>query len=106
MEKVKGIVPVRDYPFRYDRGAFQTGRQIFTYLGRPFIYVLLWLFDTVSGTKVKYHGPHESGLEKDNLVQDVARPMSQVSKFVEWVVEAFRMWPDLSVDGEKRSINP
>ncbi len=40
-----------------------------------------------------YHGFHESGMEKDNLIQDLVIPMSQVSELARWVDEAFRVWP-------------
>lgn len=113
VENVKEIVPIQVYLFRYERGAFCTGRHSFSYFCLPFIYLLRRLFDTVLRTKVMYHGLHESRLAKDNLTQDVVIPMSQVSKFVGWVNEAFGVWPlwicplRRDVDGEKkRPMNP
>ena len=108
----KEIVPIQDYLFRYDRGAFWTARYIFTYFNLPFIFALRWLFNSLSPTKVLYHGLHESGLAKENLIQDVVIPMSQVSNFVAWVDEVFGVWPlwlcPLRRDpqGTRKSMNP
>ncbi|KAL9135369.1 MAG: hypothetical protein Q9175_003445 [Cornicularia normoerica] len=76
LDKVKEIVPIQDYLFRYDRGAFWTGRRVFTYFGLLFIHVLRWLFDPLLRTEVLYHGLHENGMAKDNLIQDVAHEPS------------------------------
>lgn len=112
LDKVKEIVPIQDYLFRYDRGAFWTGRHVFTYFGLLFIHVLRWLFDPLLRTEVLYHGLHENGMAKDNLIQDVVIPMSQVSRFVGWVDEAFGVWPlwicplRRDIEDKKHSMNP
>lgn len=106
------IVPIQDYLFRYDRGAFWTGRHIFTYFNLPFTYLLRCLFDPLLRTKVMYHGLHESGLAKENFIQDVVIPMSQVSKFVAWIDETFGVWPlwicplRRDIEGANKSMNP
>ena len=112
LSKHKEIVPIQDYLFRYDRGAFWTGRHVFTYFSVPFLYILRWFFDPILHTKVMYHGLHETGMAKDNFIQDVVIPMSQVSKFVAWVDRCFGVWPlwlcplRRDVQGAKRSMNP
>lgn len=111
-DKYKEIVPIQDYLFRYDRGAFWTGLHVFTYFGLRFSHVLRWLFDPLLRTAVLYHGLHENCMAKDNLIQDVVIPMSQMSRFVGWVDEAFGVWPlwicplRRDVEGAKRSMNP
>ena len=112
LDKHKEIVPIQDYLFRYDRGAFWTGRHVFTYFSVPFIYILRWLFDPILHTKTMYHGLHETGMAKDNFIQDVVIPMSQVSKFVAWVDRCFGVWPlwlcplRRDIQGANKSMNP
>ena len=51
-------------------------------------------------------------MAKDNLIQDVVIPMSQVSEFVRWVDKNFGVWPlwicplRRDVEHEKKSLNP
>lgn len=108
----KEIMPIQDYLFRYDRGAFWTGRHVFTYFSLPFTYPLRCLFDPLLRAKVMYHGLHESGMAKDNFIQDVVIPVSQVSKFVAWIDDNFGVWPlwicplRRDVEGTNKSMNP
>ena len=110
--KYKEIVPVHDYLFRYDRGAFWTGRHVFTYFGLLFLPVLRWLFDPLLRTNILYHGLHENGMAKNNLIQDVVIPMNKVSNFVEWVDKTFGVWPlwicplRKDVESARQSMNP
>lgn len=86
-------VPIVDYFFRYDRGAFWTGKYVFTYFGLPFLHTLRWLLDSVMHTKILYHGLHENGMAKDNLIQDVAVPRSKASEFLHWLDETYQIYP-------------
>ena len=87
------VVPIQDYLFRYDRGAFWAGRHVFTYFAIPFIRLMRWAFDSLLHTKILYHGLHENGMAKDNIIQDVALPISRVQKFIEWVDERHALYP-------------
>ena len=112
LSKYKEIVPTQDYLFRYDRGAFWEGRHVFTYFSLPFINLLRWLCDSLLRTQVLYHGLHECGMAKENIIQDVVIPMSQVSPFVAWIEKTFGIWPlwlcplRRDVESQKRSMNP
>ncbi|KAL9104856.1 MAG: hypothetical protein Q9163_000242 [Psora crenata] len=86
-------VPLRDYLFRYDRGAFWTGRYVFTYFAVPFLYILRWAFDALLHTKVLYHGLHENGMAKDNIIQDIAVPISRAPNFLQWLDENYGIYP-------------
>lgn len=87
------VVPVRDYLFRYDRGAFWTGRHVFAYFAIPFTRFMRWAFDSLLHTKILYHGLHENGMAKDNIIQDIALPISQADKFIEWLDDSHGIYP-------------
>lgn len=87
------VVPVQDYLFRYDRGAFWTGRHVFAYFAIPFTRFMRWAFDAFMHTKILYHGLHENGMAKDNIIQDIALPISQAQNFIEWVDESHAIYP-------------
>ena len=82
-----------DYLFRYDRGAFWTGRYVFTYFAIPFVYVVRWALDSVMHTKTLYHGLHENGMAKDNIIQDVAMPISKAHSFLFWLDDSYGIYP-------------
>ena len=86
-------IPIQEYLFRYDRGAFWTGRYVFTYFAVPFTRFMRWAFDSLLHTTILYHGLHESGLAKENIIQDIVLPMSQVQKFVEWLDASYAVYP-------------
>lgn len=87
------VVPVEDYLFRYDRGAFWTGRYVFTYFAIPFNRFMRWALDSIMHTEILYHGLHEAGLAKGNIIQDIALPISKAEEFIEWVDENHGIYP-------------
>ena len=87
------VVPVPDYLFRYDRGAFWTGRHAFTYFAIPFTRFWRWALDSLMYTKILYHGLHENGMAKDNIIQDLVLPISRVQEFIEWIDENHAIYP-------------
>ncbi|KAG8530534.1 uncharacterized protein KY384_005037 [Bacidia gigantensis] len=86
-------VPVTDYFFRYDRGAFWTGRYVFTYFAVPFLRTLRTSLDSVMHTKILYHGLHENGMAKDNIIQDVAIPIAKAVDFLQWLDLRYGIYP-------------
>ena len=86
-------VPTADYLFRYDRGAFWAGRYVFTYFGIPFIRLFRWALDPLFHTKVLYHGLHENGMAKHNIIQDIILPASRTQDFIYWVDQEFGIYP-------------
>lgn len=78
-------IPLADYLFRYDRGAFWVGRYAYSYFFVPFIYLTRVLLDWFMHTRVMYHALHESGHAKRYIIQDVAVPYAGTSEFVNWL---------------------
>lgn len=105
----KEVVPVQEYLFRYDRGAFWTGRYTFTYFAVPFTRFVRWALDPLMHTNILYHGLHEAGLAKENIIQDIALPISQAQTFVEWVDYShaiYPLWLCPVRQGDRKSIYP
>ena len=79
------LVPLTDYLFRYDRGAFWTGRWAFEYFYAPFTRLTRYLFDYCFHTRVMYHALHRSGLMQRFIIQDMVIPNRNVPAFSHWL---------------------
>ena len=86
-------VPLVDYLFRYDRGAFWTGRYAFKYFLTPFNRVTRWALDWFMHTRVMYHALHKSGHGDRYIVQDVAVPYSTATEFMNYIDDLFGIYP-------------
>jgi delta24-sterol reductase len=93
LEPVTEATPLRDYLFRYDRGAFWTGRYAFAYFLVPFTAVTRWALDYFMHTRIMYHALHESGQGDSYIIQDLAIPFSKAQEFVEYVDNEFGLYP-------------
>ncbi|OJJ98154.1 hypothetical protein ASPACDRAFT_31963 [Aspergillus aculeatus ATCC 16872] len=81
----KDHIPLQDYLFRYDRGAFWTGRYAYSYFLTPFTHLTRYLLDNFMHTRVMYHALHQSGLAAQYLIQDVAVPYAATTTFLDWL---------------------
>ena len=86
-------VPTLDYLFRYNRGAFWAARHAFTYFGFPFTPFTRRLLDPLMCTEVLYHGLHENGMARDNIIQDITLPLSNTEPFIEWLDKELSIYP-------------
>ena len=86
-------VPLVDYFFRYDRGAFWAAKHVFTYFAVPFNEFTRWLFNPFMGAETLYHGLHENGMAKDNIIQDVVVPLENAHKLIEWIHDTWGIYP-------------
>ncbi|KAL6246051.1 hypothetical protein RBB50_007204 [Rhinocladiella similis] len=81
----RDLIPLQDYLFRYDRGAFWTGRFAFTYFLTPFTRFFRWCLDHYMHTRVMYHALHRSGLMQRFIIQDMALPNKNIPAFSRWL---------------------
>ena len=86
-------IPLVDYLFRYDRGAFWTGRYAFKYFLTPFNRITRWALDRFMRTRVMYHALHQSGVAKRYIVQDVAVPYPAADEFLKFLDGLFGFYP-------------
>lgn len=92
-EVYQELIPLEDYLFRYDRGAFWTGRYAFKYFLTPFNKVTRWLLDGFMHTRVMYHALHRSGLMQKFIIQDMAVSWDNINPFFTWLDEALGIYP-------------
>ncbi|KAI9039699.1 FAD-binding oxidoreductase [Aspergillus affinis] len=78
-------IPLEDYLFRYDRGAFWTGRFAYQYFITPFNRITRYVLDFFMHTRVMYHALHQSGLSSHFIIQDVAVPYHATRDFIDWL---------------------
>ncbi|KAK4691017.1 Delta24-sterol reductase, partial [Lecanoromycetidae sp. Uapishka_2] len=86
-------IPLRDYVFRYDRGAFWTGRYAFKYFAVPFNRITRWILDGFMHARIMYNALHHSGHSKLYLLQDVAVPFSAAKELASYVDESLGTYP-------------
>lgn len=87
------LVPVQDYLFRYDRGAFWTGMYAFKYFMIPFTWLTRVLLDYFMHTRIMYHALHASGHTDRYIIQDVAFPAPNARPFVKWIDRVLGLYP-------------
>lgn len=88
-------VPIVDYLFRYDRGAFWVGRYPFERSGVPFNHFSRSLMSPMMTTRKLYEALQLSGADQQYVVQDLALPADSAVEFmsyVESILEAFPLW--------------
>ncbi|KAF1949952.1 FAD-binding domain-containing protein [Byssothecium circinans] len=87
------LVPVEDYLFRYDRGAFWMGMYAFKHFMVPFVRLTRFLLDYFMHTRIMYHALHASGYTDRYIIQDIAFPAANTEAFVQWVHEQLGVYP-------------
>ena len=89
----KEAIPLLDYLFRYDRGAFWVGRYAFSYFITPFNRITRWVLDDFMHTRIMYRALHQSGHSKRYIIQDVAIPYPAAQEFVDYLDKDFGIYP-------------
>ncbi|KIY03034.1 uncharacterized protein Z520_01500 [Fonsecaea multimorphosa CBS 102226] len=106
----RDLIPLKDYLFRYDRGAFWTGRFAYRYFCVPFTRSFRWLADYFMHTRVMYHALHRSGLYQRFIIQDMALPNKNIPEFSRWLDQElphiYPRWLCPLRHGESVSMNP
>lgn len=87
------LIPIRDYLFRYDRGAFWTGKFGFDVYHMPFLRSLRILFAWVFKTRTLYKFLHGSNLSQQYLIQDLCMPKQNFVKFTNFIDKEYAIYP-------------
>ena len=87
------LVPIEDYLFRYDRGAFWMGMYAYHHFYVPFWYIFRVLLDYFMHTRIMYHALHASGYTDRYVIQDIAFPARNTAMFVDYVDAKFNIYP-------------
>ncbi|KAF1992223.1 FAD-binding domain-containing protein [Aulographum hederae CBS 113979] len=87
------LVPVQDYFFRYDRGAFWCGRNGFKYFLMPFNRLTRLFFDPVMHTRELFVALHASQNIHRSIIQDLTIPAKHLKEFIEYMIPEFDISP-------------
>lgn len=86
-------VPITDYLFRYDRGAFWVGRFAFKMFKVPYTRFMRWLLDPLLHTRKLYQALQESGASQQHVVQDLVLPAEKFVAFVDYIDSELNTYP-------------
>lgn len=104
------LIPLKEYYFRYDRGAFWMGRHAFVYFMTPFNRITRYLLDHFMHTRTMYHALHRSGIGPRYVIQDMAVPWQNVEDFSNWINQRLDVYPQwlcpLRADSAGGGLNP
>ncbi|MEO1229950.1 MAG: FAD-binding oxidoreductase [Myxococcota bacterium] len=100
-------VPLVDYLFRYDRGAFWMGEYVFDILRLPRWDISRYVFDPLFKTRNLYRGLHLSNYFQEFFVQDIYFPVDSAESYLEYVareLEIYPIWVCPIAPGDPRSV--
>lgn len=86
-------VPIKDYLFRYNRGAFWAAELAFKQSGVPFNALTRFLLDPLLRTRKLYQALQESAASQVYICQDLVLPQETVLPFLEFIDKEFDMYP-------------
>jgi delta24-sterol reductase len=87
------LIPIKDYLFRYDRGAFWMGAYGWDVIPLPFNQFGRRLLDSLFKTRTMYSIMHHSGQSQRFVVQDLAIPAEHAETFINYVAKDLHIWP-------------
>jgi Delta24-sterol reductase len=87
------VVPITDYFFRYDRGAFWCARHSFDYLHLPFNGFTRWLLDGFMHTRELFNMLLATNAVIQSIIQDLCLPAKNLDVFVAYAELEFNLWP-------------
>lgn len=92
-EVIDDLVPINDYLFRYNRGAFWMGDYAFDLVKMPENRITKFLFDPLLHTRKLYDGLHDLGITNKYFIQDFYCPVDSLLKFLEYTRETIGIYP-------------
>jgi hypothetical protein len=85
-------IPIVDYLFRYDRGAYWMGKYFMQYVG-GYNSLSRKIFDSSLHTKEMYEALHLGNLSQSFFVQDFYVPVENLDEFIQYVCERLDIYP-------------
>jgi delta24-sterol reductase len=78
-------VSLKDYLFRYNRGAFWVGEYAFERFNIPFNFFTRLILNPILNTRKLYQALQDSGASQEHLVQDLTLPLHTAVRFMEYI---------------------
>lgn len=92
-QKYEEIIPIYDFLFRYNRGAYWMGDYIFPLLHIPDDRITKTVLNPVMNTRKLYDGLHASNISQDFFIQDFYCPLENALKFLEKSEKKLEIFP-------------
>lgn len=92
-EAWKELVPLKDYLFRYNRGAFWIGRYAFQKTKLPFNRLTRFLMNSLMDTRTLYRFLQAINISQLQIVQDLCLPKETALKFLEFIDKTTQIYP-------------
>ena len=86
-------VPIKDYLFRFNRGAFWAAELAFKQSGIPFNALTRFMLDPMLRTRKLYQAIQASAASQVYICQDLVLPEETVIPFLEFMDKEFGMYP-------------
>ncbi|TAL14733.1 FAD-binding oxidoreductase [Patescibacteria group bacterium] len=86
-------VPIRDYLFRYNRGAFWVGKYAFARFNLPFNALTRFILNPMLNTRKLYQALQDSGASQEHIVQDLSVPLNRAEKLMDYIDTKTSIYP-------------
>jgi delta24-sterol reductase len=86
-------VPVKDFLFRYDRGAFWMGEYSFKLFHMPFTKFMRRALNAAMNTRTMYKTLHRTNIAQTFFIQDFYVPLSQTNNFLAFSKKHLDIYP-------------
>ena len=87
------IIPIKDYLFRYDKGAFWLGYYFFKFYKIPFLKIFRFVLDGILNTRLLIRLAHSTNMTQQYFVQDLSVPKENTLMFLNFVNEQLDIYP-------------
>ncbi|MEK7583086.1 MAG: FAD-binding protein [Patescibacteria group bacterium] len=87
------LVPIRDYLFRYNRGAFWMGEYFFSFMHLPHHRLLRFVLNPWMNTKKLYDALRATNTSQEYFVQDFFVPFDHTNEFIKYSDEKLGIYP-------------
>ncbi|MDB5182774.1 MAG: hypothetical protein JWO47_558 [Candidatus Saccharibacteria bacterium] len=91
--QITDSIPLKDYLFRFNRGAFWAAEIGFKDYNIPFNRIMRFLFDPLLRTRKLYQVLQESAASQSYICQDIMLPESGMVPFLDYMDKEFNMYP-------------
>lgn len=92
-QNVTDTLPLKDYLFRFNRGAFWAAEIGFKQIGLPFNAFIRFIFDPLLRTRKLYQALQASAASQSYICQDLMIPQATMVPFLEFLDKEFNMYP-------------
>lgn len=90
---ITNTVPLKDYIFRFDRGAFWAAQLAFQQSGIPFNGFTRFILDPLLRTRKLYQAVQDSAAAQRYICQDIVVPANSLVPFMDFIDKEFAMYP-------------